>query len=160
MTTTVESTVVQIAFTVDEELLPGEPELLGMLDLLDMGEVARSFDAPDADAARAGLRRGAQAYHRLITDASGELRTHCHIAGTSLLVCTASDAFLWAGDTDDDGLDAQVAQTWLGDLGVLLVLLEQVPALGSPAGLVCLGMPSLDTIRAYASDEAPAAATR
>lgn len=151
MTTTVESAVVQIAFTVDEDALPGEPELLGMLDLLDLSEVARAFDAPDADAARDGLRLGAQVYHRLIADAVGELRSHCHIAGTSLLVCTASDAFLRAADTDDAVLGAEVAQSWIGDLGVFLVLLDQVPALGSPAGLVCLGMPSLDTIQAYAS---------
>lgn len=154
MTATVQSAVVQITFTVDEELLPARPELLGMLDLLDMEELARALDAPDAETAGAGLRRGATIYHRLITDSAEELRTHCHIDGTSLLVCTASEAFLSAVETDgfdEDALDLDVAASWIGDLGVFLVLLEQVPALGAPAALVCLGMPSLDTILAYAS---------
>jgi hypothetical protein len=161
MSATVQSAVVQIAFTVDEELVPARPELLRMLDLLDMDELARAFDTPDAETARAGLRRGATIYDRLITDAADELRTHCHVEGTSLLVCTASEAFLSAVQTDgfdEDALDRDVAASWIGDLGVFLVLLEQVPALGAPAGLVCLGMPSLDTIVAYASTESLAGA--
>lgn len=141
---------VQIAFAADETLRPELAHLLSMIDDLDRHGLASALDVPDAEEARVILRLGARTYHQMLEDAVGELREHSQIDGTSLLVCVASETFYSAEELDDEALHSAVADHWLGYLGTFLALLDQVPALGGPAGLVCTGMPGLDTVRAYA----------
>jgi hypothetical protein len=162
MTDTTTATV-QVAFTVQERAAASEERVHRVLAGLDAAALAEPLGLPDAESAAAVLRSGAAVYAQLVDDAAGELRVHCHIGGTSLLVCTTGETFaadVPIGQPRDpealaEALSLDVAGSLIGDLGAFLLLAAQLPELAAAAGFVCLGMPPLATIRSHASETAP-----
>ena len=161
--TEITTTTVQVSFTVEEVATASEEGVRRVLASLDAAALAEPLGLSDAESAAGVLRTGAAVYAQLVDDAAGELRAHCHIGGTSLLVCTTGETFtadVPIGQQRDPealaaALSLDVADSLIGDLGAFLLLAAQIPDLAAAAGFVCLGMPSLDTIRSYALDAVP-----
>jgi hypothetical protein len=159
------TTTVQVAFTVDESAICGEEQVRRVLSTLDMAALAEPLGQPDAETAGWAMRTGAAVYARVVAEAAGELRTHSHIGGTSLLVCTTGETFAADVPIGQEcepeelvaALSPEVAESLIGDLGAFLLLAEHTPELAAAAGFVCLGMPSLGTIRAHATPPEAAA---
>jgi hypothetical protein len=161
--TDITTATVQVSFTVEEAATASAERVRRVLASLDAAALAEPLGLSDAESAAGVLRTGAAVYAQLVDDAAGELRAHCHIGGTSLLVCTTGETFtadVPIGQPRDPealaaALSLDVADSLIGDLGAFLLLAAQMPDLAAAAGFVCLGMPSLDTIRSRALDPAP-----
>lgn len=148
------STVTRIDFTIDESVDFDLDSILELVEELDVDEVARTLGLPDAEEAQVVLENGAEAYIDVVDLATEEFRTHSHIEGTSLVVCTGIEVSTSMHLDDEDPeveleLDDADEELWAEDLGVLMALLLAEPDLAKRAGLVCMGMPSLRQILEY-----------
>lgn len=164
MTDAALAATVQLTFTVEEQAAARAGRLYRAVAALDHTAIADVLGLPDAASAGHALIAGAADYQRLVAEAAGHLRHDAHISGTTLLVCTTAETFrvdpLEVTAGPDIGpaalaaLSADVAHSRIGDVTALVMLAEQLPELAAAAGLVCRGMPSLETVLAHARDPA------
>lgn len=132
------TTVTRIDFTIDESVDFDLETIVEMIDEFDLAALADSLDLEDADEVAELLEGAAEAYIDVVDLACDQFRPYSHIDGSSLVVCTGIDA-----------VEGEAEESWVEDLGILLGLLLREPDLAKRAGLVCIGMPSVEQILQY-----------